>query len=198
VIALGAAFEYVLAVLHRLEIPFLVGGSVASSTHGLPRQTNDIDIVADLTPSQVKDFCESLQPAFYVDPAVVAEAIELERPFNVIHLQGAYKFDIFPVGQDQFAQSELARRRYTTTTITGLENVEFPVASPEDIILAKLSWFRQGGQISDWQWHDVLGVVQIQAGRLDSAYLQQWAAELGVSGLLNRALLGQHFGPADL
>ncbi len=124
-IALAAAFEHLLEVLDRIEIPFLVDGSVASGTHGLARQTNDIDIVADVKPSQVTDFCEALQPAFYVDAEAVARAIEIERPFNVIHLGGAYKFDIFPVGQDPFAQSELARRRYATTTITGLETSSF-------------------------------------------------------------------------
>ena len=106
----------------------------------------------------------------------------------MIHLRGAFKFDIFPVGEDRFARSELARRRYTTTTITGLENIEFPVASAEDTILSKLVWFRKGGEVSDQQWHDILGVIRVQAGRLDSKYLWEWAEKLDVGGLLRRAL----------
>ncbi len=190
-IALAAAFQDLLAVLDRLEIPFFAGGSVASGIHGLPRQTNDIDLVADLKAEGIGAFCEALAPAFYSDAEAIQRAIELSRSFNVIHLEGAYKFDIFPVGNDPFARSQLARRRYTTTTITGLEHLEFPVASAEDTILAKLVWFRKGGEMSDRQWHDVLGVIQVQAGRLDSAYLREWAANLGVADLLVKVLGGQ-------
>jgi hypothetical protein len=186
VIALAAAFEDLLSALDRLEMAFLIGGSIASGVHGLPRNTKDIDVVADLRPERATEFCDTLSPLFYVDANTVALAIRSGRAFNVIHLKGAFKFDIFPVGEDRFAKSELARRRYTTTTITGLENIEFPVASPEDTILSKLVWFRKGGEVSDQQWHDILGVIRVQAGRLDLGYLQEWAGELGVADLLMR------------
>lgn len=186
-IALAEAFQDLLAALDRLEIPFFAGGSVASSTHGLPRQTNDIDIVADVRSGRVDELCEALQPAFYCDVQTVRRAIESGRSFNVIHMRGAIKFDIFPVGQDAFAQSEMSRRRYTTTGITGLESIEFPVASAEDTILSKLVWFRRGGEISERQWHDILGVVRVQGSRLDRAYLDEWGAKLGVADLLHKA-----------
>lgn len=163
-------------------------GLVASGTHGLPRQTNDIDILADFKSGAVREFCNALHPEFCVDPETSERAIEIGRPFNVIHMKSGYKFDIFPVGQDLFLQCEIARRRYATTTIAGLENIQFPVSSPEDIILAKLVWFRKGGEVSDRQWHDIQGVVQVQRERLDSEYLGQWAVQLGVSDLLARAL----------
>jgi hypothetical protein len=191
VIALAAAFEDLLAVLDRMEIPFFIGGSIASGTHGLARQTNDIDVVADVAPERVVEICEALSPAFYVDAGAIEVALRTGRSFNAIHLKGAYKFDFFPVGDDRFARSELARRRYTTTTITGLENIQFPVASTEDTILAKLAWFRKGGEVSDRQWHDILGVIRVQAGRLDVEYLRSWAVELGVADLLSRALAGR-------
>jgi hypothetical protein len=184
VIGLATAFEDLLSALDRVKVPFLIGGSVASGTHGLPRNTNDIDVVADLAPERVEDLCEALRPTFYVDIETIQRALEAVRPFNVIHLKGAYKFDIFPIGTDRFARSELARRRYATTSVTGLEKVEFPISSPEDTILAKLAWFRKGGEVSDRQRHDILGVLHIQRGRLDWDYLRQWAAELGVSDLL--------------
>ena len=187
-IALATAFEDLLAVLDRLEIPHVVGGSVASGTYGLPRQTNDIDIVADLTPDVIGEFCSALEPTFHIDPETANLALRTGRPFNVIHLKGAYKFDIFPAGDDRFALSDLARRRYITATVTGLENIVFPVSSAEDIILAKLKWFRQGGEVSERQWHDVLGVIRVQGERLDLAYLRRWASELSVADLLERAL----------
>jgi hypothetical protein len=127
--AFSAAFEELLGALDRLEIPFLIGGSVASGTHGIPRQTNDIDVVAKITPAIIADFCTVLAPAFYADAEQAARAIRMGRAFNVIHLRSAYKFDIFPAGEDRFIHSQLTRRRYTTTRVPGLENIEFPVAS---------------------------------------------------------------------
>ena len=184
----SGAFEALLATLDRLEIPFLIGGSVASGTHGLPRHTNDIDIVANIALELVDDFCAAVSPDFYVDSAEVQFAIRTARSFTVIHFESSHKFDIFPAGEDRFVQSQLARRRYTTTSVAGLENIEFPVASPEDTILAKLMWFRKGGEVSDRQWHDILGVISVQAQRLDLQYLQSWAGELGVADLLASAL----------
>lgn len=186
--AFSAAFEELLAALDRLEIPFVIGGSVASGTHGIPRQTNDIDVVAKITPEIIADFCAVLAPAFWADAEDAELAIRLGRAFDVIHLNSAYKFDIFSAGEDRFIHSQLARRRYITTTVPGLENVEFPVASAEDTILAKLVWFRKGGEVSDRQWHDILGVLNVQAGQLDMRYLQEWAEELGVADLLAGAL----------
>jgi hypothetical protein len=184
VTGLAAAFEELLGALDRVEVPFLIGGSVASGVHGTPRMTNDIDVVADLLPERVDEFCAALRPAFYVDAETAEQTLKTGRPFNIIHLKSTFKFDIFPVGADRFARSELARRQYTTSTITGLEKIEFPVASAEDTILAKLVWFRKGGEVSDRQRHDILGVLRVQRGRLDWDYLHKWAAELGVSDLL--------------
>jgi hypothetical protein len=58
----------------------------------------------------------------------------------------------------------------------------------EDIILAKLVWFRLGGEKSDHQWKDVLGVLQIQKDQLDAKYIHYWANQLNLVDLLERAL----------
>jgi hypothetical protein len=186
VIALAQAFQEVLAALDRTETPFFVGGSVASGTHGLARQTNDIDIVVDLPIENVPAFCEAFGPGFYADRDMVSRAVKAGRAFNLIHLASALKFDFFPIGNDAFGGSEMSRRRLISGTVTGLENVEFPVASSEDTILSKLVWFRKGGEQSDRQWHDILGVARIQGDRLDRAYLDKWATELGVADLLSK------------
>jgi hypothetical protein len=88
---------------------------------------------------------------FYVDRDAILAAIRWQRGFNVIHLATAWKFDIFMAGTSEFSKSELSRRRMTSSSITGLERIEFPVSSPEDTILAKLVWFRKGGEVSDRQ-----------------------------------------------
>jgi len=101
--------------------------------------------VADLAPGRVAEFCAALTPAFYIDSEVVESAVRTGRPLT----RSIWEERIirhFPGREDRFARSELARRRYTTTTITGLENIGFPVASAEDTILAKLAWFRQGAR----------------------------------------------------
>jgi len=188
VTALAQAFQELLAALDRTETAFLVGGSVASGAHGLARQTNGIDIVVDLILDRVPALCEALGSAFYADAEMVSRAVTAGRPFNLIHLASAYKFDLFPIGSDAFGRSELARRRFTAGSIAGLEDIEFPIASPEDIILAKLVWFRKGGGVSDRQWHDILGVIQVQGERLDRAYLNKWAEQLGVSDLLSEVV----------
>ena len=185
--ALGKAFEQILAAFDWLEIPFLVGGSLASSTHGLPRQTNGIDMLADLGPERVEEFCGRRGPEFYVDASEARRAVEAGRAFNVIHRGGAYKFDIFPVNNDPFARSEIQRRRYARASIVGIEHIEFPVASAEDTILSKLVWYCKGGEASDRQWNDILGILKVQAAALDDGYLSRWAAELGVASLLERA-----------
>ncbi len=185
---LAEAFQTLMGELDRLGISFLVGGSVASGTHGLPRQTNDIDILAAIEPGSVSKFVRVLSKSFYVDADSIRQAIELRRSFNVIHLASAWKFDIFVAGDSDFSHSELLRRRMATSGITGLESIEFPVSSAEDTILAKLVWFRKGGEISDRQWHDLLGIVRVQAGRLDREYLAIWAQRLGVADLLSRLM----------
>ncbi len=100
---LGPVFEKLLAVLDRLEIPYFVGGSVASGSYGLPRQTNDIDIVADFSQTDLEDFFQSLIGEFYLDRQAVAEAIRQGRSFNAIHLKRAFKFDFFPASADRFS-----------------------------------------------------------------------------------------------
>jgi hypothetical protein len=177
-----------LAVLDCLELPWLVGGSVASGSYGLPRQTNDIDIIVDFARADPAEFLRLLDPEFYVDHQSAIEAIRLGRPFNVIHLKAAFKFDFFPAATDGFSQSELQRRRYVVSAMPGLADIEFAISSPEDTILAKLRWFRRGGETSDRQWHDILGVLSVQKSTLDHMYLRQWAAQMKLTDLLEKAM----------
>jgi hypothetical protein len=188
VTTLAQAFQELLAALDRTETPFVVVGSVASGAHGLARLTNDIDILVDLPAGRIAELCEALGSAFYADADQISRAVAAGRSFNLIHLSSAYKFDLFPVGNDAFGHSELTRRKFTAGSVTGLEGIEFPLASPEDIILSKLVWYRKGGEVSDRQWSDILGIIKVQADRLDPAYLEKWAGVLGVLDLLSRVL----------
>ncbi len=183
----GDGLLRLLEVFDHLEIPYMIGGSSASSVHGLVRTTADVDIVANVgenVPSLVAD----LQSDFYIDEQQVRAAIEHGRSFNVIHYRSSYKFDIFPLTGDRYQQMQFARRRYErSSAITG-EPLELAVSSPEDVILSKLRWYRLGGEVSEHQWNDVLGVIAAQRDRLDLPYLGEWAQYLGVSELLEQAL----------
>ena len=184
---LAPALQRLLDILNRLGAPYLIGGSVASGSYGLPRQTNDIDIVADFRNVDMRSFCENLSDEFYADAESVAASVSNGLPFNLIHLKGAFKFDFFPAAADGFPQSELSRRRFIVSAMPGLENVRLPICSAEDAVLSKLVWFRQGGGVSDRQWHDVLGILSVQSARLDRVYLTDWANQLGVADLLEAA-----------
>jgi hypothetical protein len=177
-----------LDMLNSLGIPFLVGGSLASSIHGVPRATMDVDLVADLTLERIEDLARELGSEFYVDVEALRSALQAGRSFNLIHYASSYKFDIFPLVADRFQQTEFRRREIVHVDFSGTGALEFPVATAEDTVLSKLSWYRSGGEASTRQWDDVLGILRARGSRLDVTYLREWARYLRVEDLFERAL----------
>jgi hypothetical protein len=178
------ALGEIIRALEDLRIPYLVGGSLASSAYGIPRTTQDGDVVADLRPEHVQSVVEALSDRFYIDDERMADAIRRKASFNVIHLGTAAKVDIFVQRGDPWSLAEMSRRRPYAIS----EGLTFILGSPEDIVLEKLRWFRIGGGMSDRQWDDVLGVLKVQRGKLDLDYLKRWASDLGLGDLLDKAL----------
>ncbi|MBN2354835.1 hypothetical protein JXO59_01915 [candidate division KSB1 bacterium] len=172
--------------LEQLGIPYAVGGSLASSLHGVMRSTLDVDIVADMKAEHIPALVAALSNEFYADEEMMKDAIDHRSSFNLIHYETAFKVDIFIPKRRAFDQMQLERRR--PSVITAEPEKRVYVASPEDTILSKLEWYRLGGQVSDRQWRDILGVLQVRAGELDLHYLRKWGGELKVSDLLERAL----------
>jgi hypothetical protein len=185
---LAAAFRELIGKLDLLEIPFMVGGSLASSIHGVYRSTNDVDLIADLSEAKARRLCEELSRNFYADADAAADSVRRGRSFNLIHYATSYKFDIFPLQAEAYAQAEFARRSFKELTLADSEPLRIPVASAEDTVLTKLVWYRLGGEASERQWSDVLGVLRTLSGDADRHYLEKWAVELRISDLLNRAL----------
>jgi hypothetical protein len=182
------------SILEALKIPYAIGGSFASSIHGIARATQDLDIIAALTLTQVKPLAEALKSSFYADPEQMRTALLQRRSFNVIHLLTAFKIDIFPASSHPLGPNQIERRQLSTSTILGGDPIALPVISAEDILLAKLRWYRDGGQTSERQWNDLRNILQIQGSRLDRDYLRHWAAALNVSELL-AALLSEQAKP---
>lgn len=170
----------------RLDIQYFVGGSLAGSLHGIPRATHDVDIVADITYEHIPFLVQALEPEFYIDADMIREAIQLRSSFNVIHLATMFKVDIFILKTDSASQEEMARREQYQIA----DDPEPPLflATAEDVVVHKLYWYQLSGGISERQWSDVLGVLQVQQEQLDRTYLERAAQQRGVSDLLEQAL----------
>ena len=172
--------------LEELGVPYHIGGSVASSLYGLPRLTIDVDIVADLRQGHVRPLIDQLETDYYIDEDMIRDAIKRRSSFNVIHLDTMLKVDVFIPKTRLFDQEELRR---VQQEVLSEGTRPFNIASPEGTILNKLEWYRMGGEVSDRQWNDILGVLKVQGANLDLAYLRRWAADLSVTDLLERALV---------
>ncbi|MEM7114628.1 MAG: hypothetical protein AAF614_19480 [Chloroflexota bacterium] len=182
------ATEPLIRFLDENRIQYHIGGSVASSAHGIPRTTIDVDLVADIELHQVAQMVQSLQPIYYIDATMIQNAINSLSSFNLIHLETIIKIDIFILKKDAFAQQVMSRAVEGILSIGEAEPFHVRFSSPEDIVLHKLSWFRLGGEQSERQWQDILGVLNVQGDSLDFAYMRSWAKQINVTDLLDQAL----------
>jgi hypothetical protein len=174
-------------VLDSLGIPYLVGGSLASSVYGMPRATQDVDIVADIRTDHIDAIVRDLAGEFYVDAEMIQEAVRERGSFNALHASTMFRLDVFIPSLDDWSREELRRARAQRFE-TDEGPIEIRFASPEDTLLHKL-WYKLGNEVSDRQWNDILGILKIQGAALDRSYLVQWAPSLSVADLLHRAEL---------
>jgi hypothetical protein len=181
-----AALTPVVEALERLGVSYYIGGSIASQAYGAVRSTLDVDLVADLRPEHVAPLVEALRKTYYVSAPMISEAVARRSCFNVIHTSTSFKVDVFCAKNRVY--DRLAMRRARKDSIDAANpSAQFALASPEDIVLAKLEWFRLGDEVSGKQWTDVVIVLKVQQHCLDRQYLETWAVELGVGDLLAKA-----------
>ena len=173
-------------VFEKLGVPYLIAGSLASTLYGMVRTTQDSDVVTEMRLEHVQVFVSALQDEFYIDEEMIADAIQRNSSFNIIHRETMFKVDVFLPSPRPFLQAQLERAERQTFSFEAEISAKF--ASPEDTILSKLESYRMGGEVSDRQWRDVIGVLKTRAGELDLEYPRKWAVELHVSDLLERAL----------
>lgn len=182
-----AAITPVVDAFGRLSVKYAVVGSVASSAHGIARATLDADLVADLKAEHVEPLVVALIDDYYIDRDAAADAVRRRAMFNVVHLQTMLKVDIYVLTDRPFDRESFQRR-----LVVPLEDVddarEYSVDTPEDTVLHKLEWYRAGGEVSERQWGDVVGVLKVQSDALDLDYMRRWGADIGVGDLLERAL----------
>lgn len=177
----------VVRALERMGIQHYVTGSLASSLHGDPRATNDADLVAVLSPMHFKRLQKELGQRFYLDEEDFLHAVKESRSFNLVDEVELAKVDVFCVRPEGYQADALSR-----AVSLELERDDpfssVKVASACDVLLSKLRWYRLGGEVSEQQWKDVLGVARAQAGRLELDYLRRWSKEMGTLDLLERVL----------
>jgi hypothetical protein len=175
-------------IFEDLGIAYFIVGSLASSAHGIPRSTQDIDVVADLRQCDPVRLAKAFVPLFYLDQDRIADAIAKGGSFNIIHLETMFKVDVFVLRNEQPFLEEMSRR--VSIPFRDDPGSTLWVASAEDTVVQKLRWYRLGGGVSDRQWQDAIGVLRVSSRRspLDRNYLQRQSAALGVGDLLEAAL----------
>jgi hypothetical protein len=144
----------------------------------------DVDLLVRLPAADAARLAEALGADWYADQVAMRDALARGRPFNVIHKTTGEKFDFFPA-RAEFHEEELKRAKMMDLRL-GEEILRLPVASLEDIILAKLQWYRAGGEVSERQWSDVQNLLTLNPS-VDRLYLATWAQRLGLDVLLSRA-----------
>jgi hypothetical protein len=167
-------FSEVIDILERLNIPYMIGGSVAAMAYGMPRLTLDMDVIADMSLEQAKVFAGSLGQEYYVSLESIEEAIKTRRHFNIIQSEVGVKIDFYVLNVDEFSREEFKRRRKEAFD----EERRAVFATPEDIILKKLEWFKMGE--SQKHIDDIKGILKVSRDKLDLSYIDKWALKVGV------------------
>jgi hypothetical protein len=167
--------------LQECGIPYMLVGSNASSIHGAPRATYDIDIVIDPTERQLEQLLALFPDSdFYVSVDAATDAFRRRSQFNLIEIDSGWKVDLIIPENRAFNKAEMARR-----SPRRINDVLVDVATAEDTIIAKLEWSKAGG--SERQLEDVAGILRLRADALDAEYIEQWVQALELAPQWQRA-----------
>ncbi len=175
--------EVLRIVVDRLKtagVDYMLTGSVAMAWYAQPRQTRDIDIVVDLPQFKVGTIVDSFSPDFYVDADMVRDEVHRHGMFNMIQDASVVKVDMIIRKPDPYGSEAFGRRR----SVELAPGLTLDIISPEDLVLAKLAWAREGE--SDLQLRDIRNLLR-SVRDLDQPYVSRWANQLGLSALLEKA-----------
>lgn len=170
--------RHIAETFERLGVRYLVTGSTATIAYGEPRFTNDIDVVVELPAARIEALLAAFPAVeFYVSRSAVEAAVSRKQQFNIIHPGSGLKVDVIVASDSEFDRERFGRARQLPV----LPDRSVSFASPEDVILKKMEYFREGG--SEKHLRDIAGVLQVQGTRVDYGYISAWAARLGLSDI---------------
>lgn len=164
---------YVVDVLERLEISYMITGSIAVSYYGIPRLTHDVDIIIEIGAAKVEEVASSFGEGFYISGEAIRDAVMRRGMFNAIHSKSGFKVDFWLVKKELYDQT-----RFNRKMAHRLLGRDVYITSPEDLLIIKLIWHKDSG--SDKHFQDALGLYRMQVDSLDMKYLRKWCDELSV------------------
>lgn len=167
--------KLVVQSLDQREIPYMITGSIAANFYTVPRMTRDIDIVIELNAQKIDQVYEAFEDEFYIDKDVIAEAVERQSTFNIIHNETLVKVDFMVRNESEYQRLEFNRRRSVV-----VEEVPLSIISPEDLVISKLLWAKESR--SEVQLNDVRNVLE-DVKDIDEEYLEKWVGELGLEDI---------------
>jgi len=170
----GEFFGYVIDVLEKIKIPYMLVGSIASIAYSKPRLTLDMDIITDISQDQAKEFVGRFGEDYYVDLYSIIQAIRSRGHFNIIHIPSASKVDFYLLKTDSFNQEEFVRQQRLSFD----DKREASFASPEDVILGKLDFYMEGK--SEKHLEDIQKIIEVCGDSLDISYIEHWAKKKGI------------------
>jgi hypothetical protein len=167
--------RYLLRALDQLDLRYMLVGSIASAAYGEPRMTQDIDLVVDLREDDVDALCHQFDPEhFYISRDAALQAVRRQHQFNIIHPESGGKIDILTVPRNAWGKTEFLRRQ----EVQVLPDLLGYCARPEDVILGKMQYYREGG--SDKHLRDIAGILTVRGNLLDRQYIRDWSQRLGL------------------
>ena len=184
--------RHLIRILERLDIPYMVVGSMASAAYGEPRMTQDIDVVVDLNRQHVRPLCDAFSSEdYYVSEQAAMDAARGRGQFNIIHPASGNKIDLMAVPAGAWGRSEMSRRQRTLI----LPDLEGYCARPEDVVLGKMEYFREGG--SEKHLRDIAGILRVSGDAVDREYVVRWAGQMGLSDVWDDVLRRLDSGRAE-
>lgn len=175
--------RYLVDALEENRVDYMISGSQASVYYGEPRFTQDIDVVVEITLSQLPALLGRFSlPEFYVSEEAAREAVATRGQFNIIHAGSGLKIDIVVKKDTRYDRVEFERRE--RHPIVPGRDAYF--ARPEDVILYKMLYFREGG--SERHLRDIAGMLRISGTEIDTAYVAEWSERLGLNDIWESVL----------
>jgi hypothetical protein len=168
--------ETTAAAFERLGIRYFVTGSMASMAYGEQRLTNDVDIVASIRPGHVPALVKAFPaPEYYADEEMIRDAVRDRSLFNILHPSSGLKVDVIVCPDSEFDLNRFSRAR----RIASSDAASAFFSSPEDVILSKMEFYKEGG--SEKHLRDITGILKVKGPEIDRDYISRWADRLGVA-----------------